>query len=161
MSPTHSRDDRVTFRPATASDAGEILTVQRAAYVTEAQLNDNHWIPPLTETLDDIRAAIAEQTVVCAVLGPRLVGAVRAHADGTVWRIGRLAVAPDLQGTGLGTGLLAAIEALATSGIDTFALFTGPESLPNVGLYERRGYHRVLTDDGLIHLVKQTPDQPE
>ncbi|HEY4018309.1 MAG TPA: hypothetical protein VGM75_06455 [Pseudonocardiaceae bacterium] len=31
----------ISIGPATVADAGEILTVQRAAYVSEAQLYDN------------------------------------------------------------------------------------------------------------------------
>jgi hypothetical protein len=44
-------------------DAGEILTVQRAAYVTEAQLHDDPWLPPLTQTLDALVAELARSTV--------------------------------------------------------------------------------------------------
>ena len=36
--------------------AGELLTVRRAAFVTEAQLYDDPNIPPLTQTLDELRA---------------------------------------------------------------------------------------------------------
>jgi len=38
--------------PVTPGDAGELLTLQRAVFVTEAQLYDNPHLPPLTETLD-------------------------------------------------------------------------------------------------------------
>lgn len=38
--------------------AGEALTVQRAAYVTEAQRYAAPGIPPLTETVDALRAAV-------------------------------------------------------------------------------------------------------
>ena len=31
------------------ADAGELMTLQRAAYVTEAQLHDQPFLPPLTE----------------------------------------------------------------------------------------------------------------
>ena len=41
-------------------DAGEVMTVQRAAYVSEAQLYDNPHLSALSESLDDVRKAIAE-----------------------------------------------------------------------------------------------------
>lgn len=69
--------------------------------------------------------------------------------------IGRLVVAPDQQGRGLGTRLLAAAEALASPGVTVYALFTGQHSTANVRLYERCGYVVVLRRAGLVHLSKQ------
>ena len=64
-------------------DAGEILTLQRAAYVGEAMLYDQ-FLPPLHETLDEVRAALASDEV--TVLGirdaGRLIGTARIKADG-------------------------------------------------------------------------------
>ena len=42
------------------ADAGEILTLQRAAYVTEAQGHNDTMMPPLTQTLDQLRAELAD-----------------------------------------------------------------------------------------------------
>ncbi|WP_307218147.1 N-acetyltransferase [Microbacterium sp. SORGH_AS_0888] len=55
--------------------------------------------------------------------------------------IGRLVVAPDLQGRGIGTTLLR--EAERTSGAQHFELFTGHLSQANIRLYEREGYSRA------------------
>ena len=44
---------------------------------------------------------------------------------------------------------------LAREGRGAFALFTGPRSARNVTLYERAGYRRVPSGDGLIHLRKE------
>jgi hypothetical protein len=42
-------DDRmVSIRRADPADAGEVLTVQRAAFVTEAQLHDDPHLAPST-----------------------------------------------------------------------------------------------------------------
>ena len=49
----------------TPRDAGEILTLQRAAYVGEAMLYDQ-FLPPLSETLDEIRAVCATRTCSCS-----------------------------------------------------------------------------------------------
>ena len=62
----------------------------------------------------------------------------RAHGD--AWDIGRLMVAPDLQGRGLGRRLLDRIEAAAPPGVTTYALFTGAGSVRNQRMYKKAGY---------------------
>lgn len=154
MPPGSLQHEDVLIRPATPGDAGEILTLQRAAWVSEAQLHEWFFIPPLTQTLDGVLADIAEQTVLVAVAGHRLIGTVRARLDGTAWYIGRLGIVPDLQRRGIGPRLLAEIEAAAPAAADRFELTTGPKSVDNIAFYERRGYHRVPSDDELAHLAK-------
>ncbi|MGB4916574.1 MAG: hypothetical protein WBO89_02585, partial [Propionicimonas sp.] len=75
-------DYATVIRPALIGDAGEILTVQRAAFVAEAQSHGDPWLPPLTETLDAVAAAIGTGAVLVLRLvndgrEGRLVGAVR------------------------------------------------------------------------------------
>jgi hypothetical protein len=69
-----------------------------AAYVSEAQLYDNRTLSALTETLDDVRAAIETGGVLIARRGPRIVGAVRGEIVDDTCHIGRVVVAPDMQG---------------------------------------------------------------
>ena len=154
MPPT-SGPATITIRPATTADAGEVLTLQRAAWIVEAQAHDTPFLPPLTQTLADVRADLERQTGLVAVDGHRMVGIVRADAADGVWRIGRLGVAPDRQGEGIGSRLLSAIEAAAPADTARFALFTGPRSDGNVRFYESHGYVRVPSGDGLIHLTKE------
>jgi GNAT superfamily N-acetyltransferase len=129
----------LTITDATAEDAGEILTVQRAAYLAEAVRYQDLTLPPLHETVTEIRAAIAELTVLKALRGTRLVGAIRGRREGDTCHVGRLAVAPDLQGHGIGTAMLAALEE-RFAGVGRFELFTGRDSHPNLRLYRRLGY---------------------
>jgi ribosomal protein S18 acetylase RimI-like enzyme len=148
-------DDRMfPIRRAEPGDAGEVLTVQRAAFVTEAQLHDDVHMAPLTQTLDEVRAAIDISTVLVATDGPRIVGSVRARLTDGTWHIGRLVVVPDLQGRGIGSALIAEIERQAPAEAVRFTVETGPKSEPNVRLYERHGYHRVPNDTILIRLDK-------
>ncbi|MER6582469.1 hypothetical protein ABT267_42790, partial [Nonomuraea sp. NPDC001023] len=51
---------------AVAADAGEILTLQRAAYVSEAQLYGDPYIPPLVESLEQVRKAVETGVVLKA-----------------------------------------------------------------------------------------------
>ncbi|WP_345627359.1 GNAT family N-acetyltransferase [Rugosimonospora acidiphila] len=143
----------LTIAGAVTEDAGEVLTLQRAAYLTEGALHDDFTLPPLVETLDEIRAAITGGEVRKAVLGTRIVGTVRARLDGQTCHIGRLAVAPDLQGHGIGSRLIADVEQRWADRVARFELFTGPKSEPNIRLYRRLGYHDMPTPHGAEPLV--------
>jgi len=148
----------VTIDAAGPADAGELLTLQRAAYLSEARLYQYFELPPLTETLAEVRAAIGSVTVLKAVAGTRIVGAVRGRAEGDACYVGRLAVAPDLQGNGIGTALLRAIEE-RFPGVPRFELFTGGRSADNIRLYQRHGYverdRRLGDHPELIYLEKR------
>ena len=129
------------WRPAVRADAGEILTLQRACWLDEARANDALDIPPLQESYDDVVAGLATYTTWVLRVAGRLVGSVRAHSepDGT-WFVGRLMVAPDLRGHGLGRWMLERIEELAPSEAPGFALITGAGSETNLRRYRRAGY---------------------
>jgi len=133
--------DRVEYRVLVPEDAGEALTVQRAAFVSEARVYHTAEIPPLTETFDEMRHEIETTTTVGAFLGSRLVGSARLTIEGSIGWISRVAVAPDQQGRGVGTGLLDSVEAVAPPGVATFQLCAGGLSAANLAMYERRGYH--------------------
>ena len=143
--------------PAAPADAGEVLTLQRAAFAVEAQRYRDPFLPPLVEPLESVLAAVVAGDVLVLRVEGRLVAAVRRRvADGEV-RIGRLVVAPDQQGRGYGSLLLAAAEDVP--GATTAVLFTGGESTANLGLYTRRGYvefARTSEPGGveLVHLRK-------
>lgn len=143
----------VTVRPIRPEDAGEVLTLQRAAFVQEALIYGTPEMPPLTQTLDELRAELVDNLGCVALDGPRIVGAVRARRDGELLLVGRLAIAPDQQGRGIGTRLLAAVEGRGReTGATEAELFTGSLSEANLRLYEREGYvetQRVPGDDGI------------
>jgi hypothetical protein len=49
-----------TLAELTPGDAGQVLTLQRAAFVTEARAHRDHLLPPLTQTLADLQAELRE-----------------------------------------------------------------------------------------------------
>lgn len=142
----------VTTRTATPADAGEILTVQRAAFVAEAQRYGQPDLPPLTETVDEIRDVIATGAAIVLVAevdrdagaehGRRIVGSGRLAVRAGIGHVGRLAVTPDLQGSGIGSQVLSAIHDSGV-GVTAFELSTGAESVNTLRWYAGHGYEQV------------------
>ncbi|WP_404444137.1 GNAT family N-acetyltransferase [Microbacterium marinum] len=151
----------IEIRPITPADAGEVLTLQRAAFVQEAQIYGSTDMPPLTQTLEELEAELVENLGRVAIDGHRIVGALRARLDGELLLIGRIAIAPDQQGRGVGTQLLAAAEqAGKDAGAREAELFTGSLSEANLRLYEREGYtesERISQDGGAEQVFLRKP----
>ncbi|MBC2933376.1 tRNA (guanosine(37)-N1)-methyltransferase TrmD [Nocardioides sp. zg-1228] len=148
-------------RPAVPADAGELYTLQRACWLQELEANPGVEIPALRESLDDVRRGLGEWTVMVArePSSGRLVGAVRGRLDSHgEWDIGRIMVAPDLQGRGLGRALLELVEGLAPPDATTYVLFTGAGSTDNLRMYKKAGF-RLRADrpspPGAVVLTKQ------
>ena len=148
-------------RPAVPADAGELYTLQRACWLQEMEANPGVDIPALRESLDDVRRGVGEWTVRVArePSSGRLVGAVRGRLDRHgEWDIGRIMVAPDLQGRGLGRALLELVEDLAPADVTTYVLFTGAGSVDNQRMYKKAGF-RLRPDrkapPGAVVMTKQ------
>jgi len=149
-------------------DAGEVLTLQRAAYVPEAREHENLDLPPLLETFEQTKEALGDPP--CFAWGiresGRLVASVRIVVDGGAGLVGRLIVAPDRQGHGLGSSLLLAAEAAAQPSVTVFRLFTGERSAGPLRMYRKLGYvetHRTPEKHyELVHFEKPRvrPDGP-
>lgn len=134
-------------------DAGEVLTLQRAAFVQEALIYGSPEMPPLTQTLEELEHELHGNLGCVALEGSRIIGAVRARLDGDLLLVGRISIAPDAQGEGIGTLLLTEVERRGReAGAREAELFTGSLSEANLRLYEREGYaesQRVAGDDGI------------
>ena len=148
----------VTIVDAVPDDAAAILALQRLAYESEARRYRNWSMPPLVETLAEVRRHVAGDVVLKALLDDRLVGSVRGVVTGGVCEVGRLIVHPDVQRRGIGSALLAAIER-RVPGMDAYELFTGDRSVENLRLYDRHGYRETRreplpTGVSLVYLRK-------
>jgi tRNA (guanine37-N1)-methyltransferase len=145
---------------ATAADAPELMTLGRACWLSEARANDSLTIPPLVETLAEVAAGLTQWQTWTVRAGGRLVGSVRGRtspSEPALWQIGRLMVAPDLQGRGLGRALLTFAEAQAPADATAYWLNTGTRSDRNLRIYRKAGY-RVRPGEGAfpgtVDLVK-------
>ncbi len=126
---------------ATPDDAAEILALQKMAYQSEAELNDDWAIPPLTQTLPEILSEFETKVFLKVVYSDKIIGSVRASLDSGTCQVGRLIVHPDQQRKGIGTLLMGEIE-IAFSRAERFELFTGVKSVNNIRLYQGLGYRK-------------------
>lgn len=102
------------IRLARGEDCAELLVLMRACWAGHGHDQDPGDILPLVETLEEVRASLDTwYTWVLRAQG-RLIGSVRAAVgqDGC-WHIGRLMVAEDLRGRGIGRWLLDYAQAQA------------------------------------------------
>ncbi|MBT2485296.1 MULTISPECIES: GNAT family N-acetyltransferase [unclassified Microbacterium] len=148
----------VVIAPISDDDAGEVLTVQRAAFVSEAAIYGSVDMPPLTQTLTELEAELRSESGFTARIDGRLVGAIRFVERDDLLLVGRIAIAPDMQGEGIGRMLLTAAE--ESSSARVAELFTGSLSEANIRLYESCGYEeheRVPDGDGTAQIFMRKP----
>jgi N-acetylglutamate synthase-like GNAT family acetyltransferase len=92
---------------ATFLDASEILSLQKLAYLSEAELYGNYDIEPLKQSISDIEKAFEEHLVLKYVDNGKIIGSVKAYeTEGTCY-IGKLMVHPDFQNRGIGLLIVA------------------------------------------------------
>ncbi|WP_342355791.1 GNAT family N-acetyltransferase [Actinomyces respiraculi] len=157
--PAVSSRDNLPIIELGVKDAGEILTLQRAAYLTEAAAHEDISLPPLTQTLTELVDELGDPDVTALGIRDhgRLIAAVRLRRNGGAVELGRLVVAPERQGQGVGTRLLRHAESVHPRAQE-IRLFTGERSAANIRLYTRNGYRETgRTTAGayqIVHFVK-------
>ncbi|MFN8096968.1 MAG: tRNA (guanosine(37)-N1)-methyltransferase TrmD [Dermatophilaceae bacterium] len=137
----------------TPSDLPELLVLTRACWVPEARSAGTLDFPPMTDGIPELTAALGEWTTWVWRAGGRLVASVRGRRDPQdrhTWQVGRLMVAPDLAGRGLGRQVLAYAEAQAPSDVTTLWINTGRASARNLRIYRKAGY-RVAPWESRVH----------
>ena len=107
---------------AGAIDTDALFALQKLAFERIAIRANLPAIPPMAETVSELRQDFATSTILKALWQEDLVGAVRGTLRGNVCLVRRMAVHPEHQGKGIGSALLAKIE-LSFSGVATFELF--------------------------------------
>ena len=143
---------------ATVDDTKEILDLQKLAYRSEAELYNDYAIPPLTQTLEEMKSDFKNQLFIKACVDGNIVGSVRAYIKQDTCFIGRLMVHPDFQNQGIGTQLINEIEKRFNQA-RRYELFTGYRSESNLYLYQKLGYRlfkteRISEQVSLLYLEK-------
>ena len=148
----------MNFEQATIDDAQEILALQKLAYQSEAEIYNDFTIPPLHQSLDEIKAEFADQRFLKFCKDGKIVGSVRAYIKEGTCFVGKLIVHPECQNQGIGTKLLQEIEK-AFDHVARYELFTGHKSKKNLYLYEKSGYRifrrQKVTDDLTIVFMEK------
>lgn len=152
-------------------DLPALLAIQRAAFQVEAEQYGDCAIPPLRQTVDDLRVDLFEKVFLKAIEGEdpenqrssdgngTPLGSIRASERDGICSLEKLSVDPAQQRRGIGRALLLAVEERFLSA-QRFVLFTGHRSEGNLRLYESLGYRRVreewISDRlTLVHLEKR------
>jgi ribosomal protein S18 acetylase RimI-like enzyme len=115
----------------------ELWTVQRLAYAVEAEIIGFDGIPPLHETLEELRAS--GETFLGLYDEEGLAGAVSYELDGSTVDICRLVVHPRAHRRGIATKLLDALP----DGPQIVS--TGTRNEPALRLYRKRGFVEIGT----------------
>jgi ribosomal protein S18 acetylase RimI-like enzyme len=155
-----SQAEEIEIARASPADAEEILSLQKLAYRSEAEIYDDWTLPPLHQTLEEIAAEFTTHVFLKAVCNQGIVGSVRARKRDAACYIGRLIVDPEYQNRGLGTRLMLAIEE-AHRDAERFQLYTGAQSFRNLHLYQKLGYREIKRESlssrvELVYMEKES-----
>lgn len=132
---------RITIRRAEPTDLAAIRHCAEAAYAI--------YVPRIGKKpapmVDDFTALVARGCVDVAVDdGGRLLGYVVAWREVDHVHLSNVAVAPEVQGGGVGRALIAHVEAMArAAGFTTVRLYTNAKMTENQTLYPRLGYRET------------------
>ncbi|MGW1135600.1 GNAT family N-acetyltransferase [Streptomyces griseoluteus] len=115
----------------------QLWNLQRASYAVEARLIGFDGIPPLRETLEQLRAS--DESFLGIRDGSRLVGAVAwIRLPNGALDICRLVAHPVAHRRGIATALLDALDSMEPAELTVVS--TATSNLPAVELYRRRGF---------------------
>lgn len=147
---------------ANTGNEKKIIELQRMCYQENAERYKNYKIPPLTETEDELKEVLKENTVLIAIDNNRIVGSIRAKPIHNTCYIGRVIVHPDFQNKGIGSKLMKEIED-SYSNTERFELFTGYRDEKNLYFYKKNGYKEFkqeIINDTLVYIYLEKKRNP-
>ena len=137
----------------------QIWELQRLAYAVEAKLIGYDGIPPLHESLAELRTC--GESFLGGYDENRLIGAVSwIRPDDATLGICRLVVQPRAHRSGIATALLNALDALQPA--ERTVVSTGTANIPALALYRNRGFvptgqQQIAPGITTTQLVRHTP----
>ena len=137
------RDDDINFEPATDRDLDSILLLQKMAFHGQALIYNDFNLPPLTQTIDDLRKEFRTKSIYKVARDGKIIASIRCYIKDDVLYIEKLIVDPDFQNRGIGTSIMREVETRYSHIVNRYALFTGDKSARNIHLYEKLGYKEI------------------
>jgi ech hydrogenase subunit C len=137
--------DKTLYLRAEASDAPEILALQKVAYQSEAEIYGDDSLPALQQTLDDLLNDFAHMVFIKAVVNGKIIGAVRGYVEGHTAYLRRVVVHPYFRRRGIGRHLLDEIEKTFPD-VTRFEAKTGHQSKRNLYQLAQRGFTPFKTE---------------
>ena len=161
--------DRVVYLQADRGDAPEILTLQKVAYQSEAELYGDDSLPALQQTLEELEKDFERRPAqeaselgaraagdhppnesdrivfIKAVVNGKIIGSIRGYAIGDTAYLSRMMVHPYFRGRGIGRRLLQEVEQ-AFPQSRRFEAKTGHQSKRNHFQLGKLGYSRYKTE---------------
>ncbi len=137
--------DTPVLLPAVESDLPEILTLQKVAYQSEAELYGDDSLPALQQTLGEIQDDFGRMTFRKAVVNGKIIGSVCGFAEDQTAHLSRMAVHPYFRGRGLARRLVGDIEHVFRE-VRRYEAFTGHKSKRNIDTFTKLGYRTFKTE---------------
>lgn len=119
--------------------AEQIVNLQKASYIVEAEIIGFMGIPPLREIPEDIMKG--KETYYGFFVENDLAGMISYEVEDDVLDICKVAVHPDYFKRGIATQLVRSVE--KTSGIKRIIVSTGLKNTPAVNLYTELGFSKI------------------
>lgn len=124
-------------------ELAEILKLQYEAFGRVAKEINNHDLPSLKQTEQQLQEEFPSCTMLKYCMDGRMVGSIRGKLDDAgVCHVGALIVATGFQNQGIGRALMEAIEKQFPD-CEKYALFTSMNTPNTSYLYKKLGYKEV------------------
>ncbi len=133
----------IELEVATEKDLEEILKLQRKAFQDQALIYNDFTLPPLTQTIDELKAEARLKSIYKVVTDGKIRASVRCSVKGEALYIEKLLVDPDFQNGGIGTDIMREIERRYSQLVKRYELFTGEKSNRNLHIYKKLGYREI------------------
>ena len=124
-------------------DLDQILQLQKRAFHGQALIYNDFSLPPLTQTIDDLKKEFRDKTIYKVEQDGKIIASIRCFRKNNILYIEKLIVDPDCQNKGIGTSIMREVEAKYSHIVNRFALFTGDKSVRNIHLYTKLGYREL------------------
>lgn len=131
------------LEPATIEDLEQILKLQKKAFQDQALIYDDFNLPPLTQTIDELKEEAGVKMIYKLVVDGEIIASVRCSVKDNALHIERLFVDPDFQNRGIGTAIMREIEDRYAHLANRYELFTGEKSERNLHVYYKLGYREI------------------